>query len=131
MCSRQWALGRRIRPDSLHVYAFTRQCTVAVSPKVCNFKPTTQFRLPAETRSSYGRNRNLAETPNLASFGAVTETEIPSALTDLPHLKLVPISQSLKACLSSTICMQHNERHVHDSFLCIPKLSIQLNGGIS
>ena len=43
--------------------------------EVYNIKVITQFRLPAETRSSYGRNRNLAETTNLASFGAVTETE--------------------------------------------------------
>ena len=64
-----------IRPGTPHVYAFARQCTVAVSTKVHNLKPTAQFRLPAETRSSYGQNRNLTETPNFASFGAVTETE--------------------------------------------------------
>ena len=46
-----------------------------ISTKVCNLKPKTQFRPSTETRSSYGRNRNLAETTNLASFGAVTETE--------------------------------------------------------
>ena len=73
LCCRQWTLGRRNLPGTLR--AFTSRYWRSALKYTYNLKPTTQFRLSAESKSSYDLNRNLAETTNLASFGAVTETE--------------------------------------------------------